>query len=567
METSVIGPRHREASWRLLGERPFDVLVVGGGITGAGVALDATTRGLRTALVEQRDWASGTSSRSSKLVHGGLRYLEQLNFGLVREALRERELMLTKIAPHLVHPVAFLYPLTRRVWERPYVAAGLLLYDTIGGRSSMPRHRYLSHGKSLRLAPALRATALGGAMRYFDAQTDDARYTVTAVRTAAHFGAVVRSSTKVTRLLRDEGRIVGAVVRDVETGEERPVTARAVINCTGVWTDEIQAMAGGQGSFRVRASKGVHIVVPRDRIASDAGLILRTEKSVLFFIPWGNRWIIGTTDTDWRLDPAHPAATRADVEFLLEQANRILEVPLTDDDICGVYAGLRPLLDSDSDDTSTLSREHAVARPQPGLVSVAGGKYTTYRVMAADAVDAAAQDMPFTVTPSITSRIPLLGADGIAGFMNQIGTLASETGVPEWRLRRLFGRYGTMALDVLAIGRDDPTLLQPLQSAEDYLRAELHYAATHEGALHLDDFLTRRTRISIEYEHRGVATAREVANIVAGVLGWNAARIKEEVDAYTERVEAELASQRALDDAAANAARGLAPDSRPLLVS
>ena len=561
-----LGPEHRTRAWSELQSGTFDVLVIGGGVTGAGVALDAATRGLRTAVVEQRDWASGTSSRSSKLFHGGLRYLEQLNFALVHEALRERGLMINRLAPHLVKPVSFLYPLNHRFWERPYVGSGMLLYDAMAGLTAraVPFHKHFTRRGALRIAPGLKPDAFKGAIRYFDAQADDARHTMTVARTAARYGAVARSSTEVVGLLHEGDRVVGATVRDVETGATAAVRARVVINCTGVWTDDIQKLAGGKGRFKVRASKGVHIVVPRDRFASESGLILRTATSVLFFIPWGTRWIIGTTDTDWHLDLAHPAATRKDVDYILEQANRVLSTPLTHDDVRGVYAGLRPLLAEESENTSSLSREHAVARPQPGLISIAGGKYTTYRVMAKDAVDAAAQDLG-PVRASVTHQVPLVGADGYAALVNQLDHLAEHYGVPTWRVQHLLNRYGSLATDLLEQGLLDRSLLEPLEGAEDYLRVEVLYAATHEGALHLDDLLTRRTRMSIEYSHRGVDSARAVAEIVAPVLGWDAARIAEEVASYTERVQAERASQELPDDEAADAVRRAAPDSRPLL--
>ena len=560
--TTRLGPTERADAWTALGERELDVLVVGGGVTGSGAALDAATRGLRTGLVEARDFASGTSSRSSKLFHGGLRYLEQLNFGLVAEALKERELMLTRIAPHLVRPVPFLYPLSHRGWERPYVAAGLTLYDTMGGARSVPRQKHLSRGGALRRFPGLRRDALVGAVQYYDAQADDARHTMTVARTAAHYGAIVRSSTEVVEMLREADRVVGAVVRDVETGATQRVRARAVINATGVWTDDVQRMAGGRGRFRVRASKGVHLVVPRDRIAGEVGLILRTARSVLFVIPWDQHWIVGTTDTDWQLDLAHPAATSRDLEFILGTVNEVLAVPLTRDDIVGVYAGLRPLLAGESEDTSQLSREHAVARPQPGLVSIAGGKYTTYRVMAADAVDAAADDLG-PIRPSVTEHVPLLGAEGYAAMLNLAPQIGNEVGLAPWRIEHLLGRYGSLIGEVLALADEDPSLLEPVATAQQYLRAELRYAATHEGALHLDDLLARRTRMSIDTRHRGVDAAQEAAALVADVLGWDGDDVRAEVEGYVARVEAERRSQDLPDDAASDAARLQAPESRP----
>lgn len=557
-----LGPLRREDSWQRLGKDKFDLVVIGGGVVGAGVALDAATRGLRVALVEARDLASGTSSRSSKLFHGGLRYLEQLEFGLVREALRERELMLTTIAPHLVKPVAFLYPLTHRVWERPYTAAGLLMYDTMGGARSVPGQKHLTRAGALRMVPALKRSALIGGIRYYDAQADDARHTMTVARTAAHYGAVVRTSTQVVGFLREADRISGVRVRDVEDGRETEIAASAVVNCTGVWTDELQRLSGGRGRFRVRASKGVHIVVPRDRIVSESGMILRTEKSVLFVIPWRNHWIVGTTDTDWNLDLAHPAATKHDIDYLLEHVNTVLATPLTHDDIEGVYAGLRPLLAGESEETSKLSREHAVARVAPGLVAIAGGKYTTYRVMAADAVDAAAVDLPGRPQSSITDKVPLLGADGYHALVNQADHLAAEHGLHPYRVRHLLDRYGSLVHEVLALGDGRPELLKPLEHAPDYLGVEVVYAASHEGALHLEDVLARRTRISIEYAHRGVDCAEQVAALVGEVLGWSEDAVKREVEVYKARVEAERESQSQPSDEAADALRSSAPEAR-----
>ncbi|MDX8032545.1 glycerol-3-phosphate dehydrogenase/oxidase [Lentzea sp. BCCO 10_0856] len=564
--TGRLGPAEREESWRRLEAETFDVVVIGGGVVGVGAALDAATRGLRVALVEARDLASGTSSRSSKLFHGGLRYLEQLEFGLVREALRERELMLTRIAPHLVKPVAFLYPLSNRLWERPYSAAGLFLYDTMGGARSVPGQKHLTRAGALRLVPALKRDALIGGIRYYDAQADDARHTMMVGRTAAHYGAVVRTSTQVVGFLREADRVSGVRVRDVEDGRETDVRAHAVINATGVWTDELQRLSGSRGRFRVRASKGVHIVVPRDRIVAEAGMILRTEKSVLFVIPWRNHWIVGTTDTDWNLDLAHPAATKHDIDYILEHVNSVLATPLTHDDIEGVYAGLRPLLAGESDSTSKLSREHAVARVAPGLVAIAGGKYTTYRVMGADAIDAAHVDLPGRIQPSITDKVPLVGADGYHALINQADQLAAKHGLHPYRVRHLLDRYGSLVHELLALASDNPELLKPIPASPDYLQVEAVYAASHEGAMHLEDVLTRRLRISIEYAHRGVDSAEAVARLVAPVLGWDEDAIKREIEVYNARVEAERASQTKPDDQAADAVRAAAPEARSQLI-
>ncbi len=555
-----LDPAYRATALRTLGETEIDVLVIGGGVVGAGAALDAASRGLSVTLVEARDWAAGTSSRSSKLIHGGLRYLEQRDFALVREALKERSLLLHRLAPHLVRPVPFLLPLRHRGWERAYIGAGVLLYDTIGGARALPWHKHLSRKQALELAPALKPDALTGALRYYDAQVDDARHTMMIARTAAQHGATVLTRAKVTALLRDGARVVGARVRDLESGRQFAVRARRVISATGVWTDEMHEIAGTPGPFQVRTSKGVHLLVPRDRIQLDTGMILRTEKSVLFVIPWGGHWIIGTTDTEWVLDKAHPAASGADVDYLLEQVNAVLRTPLTLDDVDGVYAGLRPLLAGESSETAQLSREHAVAEPSPGLFVVAGGKYTTYRVMAADVVDAAVRGFGRAVAPSLTERLPILGAVGYHELRQIRDSLAQRTGLPVSTVERLLGRYGSAITELFGMIERDASLAEPIPGAEGYLKVEAVYAVTHEGALHLDDVLTRRTRISIETPDRGLAAAPEVARLIAGLLGWDAATQRRDVAYYSERVHAERSAQNAIDDATANAARLTTPD-------
>lgn len=559
---TFLGPEQRLLAWERLGSEQFDVVVVGGGVVGAGTALDAATRGLKVALVEARDFAAGTSSRSSKMFHGGLRYLEQLELGLVREALHERELSLTTLAPHLVKPLPFLFPLTKRWWERAYMAAGIFLYDQLGGAKSVPAQKHLTRAGALRLCPGLKRSSLIGGIRYFDTVVDDARHTMTVARTAAHYGAVVRCSTQVVSLLREGDRVVGVQVRDSEDGALTDVRGHVVVNATGVWTDEIQALSKLRGRFRVRASKGVHIVVPRDRIVSEVAIILRTEQSVLFVIPWGTHWIIGTTDTDWNLDLAHPAATKADIDYILDQVNTVLVTPLTHDDIDGVYAGLRPLLAGESDDTSKLSREHAVAVPAPGLVAIAGGKYTTYRVMAADAIDAASEYIPARVAPSITEKVQLMGADGYFALINQTEHVGAPQGLHPYRVRHLLDRYGSLIGEVLAMAQRRPELLSPITEAPVYLKVEAAYAAAAEGALHLEDILARRMRISIEYPHRGVDCAREVAEVVAPVLGWSEDDVEREVTTYVARVQAEVLSQAQPDDMSADALRASAPEVR-----
>jgi glycerol-3-phosphate dehydrogenase len=567
--SSGLSPQARSAALEQLADETteLDVLVVGGGIVGVGTALDAVTRGLATGLIEQRDLASGTSSRSSKLIHGGLRYLEMYDFGLVREALGERGLLLTRLAPHLVRPVPFLYPLHRKL-ERPYVGAGLLLYDSMAmlGKYDVgvPRHRHLFRKQVARMAPDLRTEDLAGAIRYYDCQVDDARLVMTVARTAAGHGAYVATRTKMVGFLREGERVVGVRAVDLETGREFEVRARVVVNAAGVWTDEIQELVGGRGSLDVQASKGIHLVVPRDRIRSQAGFITKTEKSVLFVIPWGRHWIIGTTDTDWNLDKAHPAASRADIDYLLAHVNTMLREPLDHEDVEGVYAGLRPLLRGRREPTSKISREHTVVTPVPGLVMIAGGKLTTYRIMARDAIDAAAHSLEttvnITVRESITDRVPLVGAADFETRSNQRVMLSRRAGLHVARIDHLLGRFGGLVDDVLELCATNPGLAVPVEGADDYLSAEVVYAVTHEGARHLDDVLTRRTRISIETFDRGVHAAAAVARLMAGELGWDEARTEDEVDHYLRRVEAERQSQAKRTDQEADEARVSAPD-------
>lgn len=559
-----LGPEERADALRSMRERELDVLVIGGGIVGTGAALDAVTRGLRTGMLEARDWASGTSSRSSKLVHGGIRYLEQLDFRLVREALIERGLLLQRIAPHLVKPVRFLYPLTMPLFERFYIGAGMALYDLFSYTGlrppGVPHHRHLTKRQLLRAAPSLHPDAFTGGLTYWDAQVDDARYVATLARTASFYGAHVASRVKVEGFVKVGQRVVGVQVHDIETDEHFEIMAKQVVNATGVWTDETQAMVGERGQFKVRASKGVHLVVPRDRFQSKVGLLLRTEKSVLFVIPWGRHWLIGTTDTDWELDKAHPAATAADIDYLLEKVNEVLAVPLTRDDVEGVFAGLRPLLAGESDETSKLSREHIVAHSVPGLVVVAGGKWTTYRIMAKDAIDEAVAALDGKISESVTENIGLLGAEGYEAAWNKRSKIARAFGVHKVRVEHLLNRYGVLTDELLDLLRERPELLEPLPGADDYIGAEVVYAATHEGALHLDDVLARRTRISIEAWDRGVSAAPVAARLMGEALGWDAARIEAEVANYLARVEAERASQEQPDDVGADRVRLAVPD-------
>ena len=571
-----LSPIRRVADLRRLRTEQFDVLVIGGGVTGAGAALDAASRGLSVALVEARDLAAGTSSRSSKLIHGGLRYLEQLELHLVHEALTERGLLSTRIAPHLVRPVPILVPLpagspAARIWHRAYYGAGVAAYDAFAGLfgagRGMPLHKHLTRDGARHLFPSLRADRISGAIRYFDGQVDDARLVVNLARTAASLGAAVVTSARVTGFVREAREVVGVRVRDLEAPDEPEleVRARAVVAATGVWSDDMSQMltdVGVRPGLRVRASKGVHLVVPRSAVTGEAGLILRTPTSVLFVIPWGGHWIIGTTDTDWHLDRSHPAASARDISYLLDQVNSVLDRPLSTADIEGVYAGLRPLLSGEADSTSKLSREHAVIEPMLGLLLVAGGKYTTYRVMAADVIDRAVRRLGSVAPPSRTDQLPLLGADGYAAAWRDRLDMARRHGVTAGVVEHLLERYGTLTVHLLAMIAADPSLGTPLAGAPEYLSAEVAYAALAEGALHLDDVLTRRMRISFETPHRGAESAKHAAELMGAALGWDASVRDREVEHYLARVEAERHSQTMPDDLTADAARMGAPDVR-----
>lgn len=549
----------------------LDLLVVGGGVTGAGIALDAASRGLRTAIVEMGDWASGTSSWSSKLVHGGLRYLYQLDFSLVHEALTERGRLLTTNAPHLVKAQPFLWPLKHQ-YERGYSAVGVGMYDALAvagahGQRTVPLQKHLGRKGTRALAPALDSSHLAGSIRFYDARVDDARLVIDLVRTAVGLGALAASRTKVTGYLKDDaGAVVGARVTDLETGESHDVRAARTINATGVWTEQTQDLATRDGGLKVLASKGVHVVVPKEAIDAETGIFLRTEKSVLFIIPWPRYWVIGTTDTAWTEDVSKPVATSEDIDYILEHANSVLTRPITRDDVIGVYAGLRPLLQPQlkpgAEAASTkVSREHTVTRVAPGLTAIAGGKLTTYRVMAQDAVDHALGEGLAKDHPTRTENLPLVGATGYAELAERAGDVARERGWTLARVTHLLDRYGSETVDLLAAadehdaalpeGSEEPRWAEALAGAPDFLRAEVAWAVTHEGAAHLDDVLLRRVRLDIERRDRGLSVADEILAVMAPLLGWSEEDVARERERYAERVAQIAAAEAEHDDAAA----------------
>ena len=544
MFDSRLNPAQRLAALKSLAGEDFDLLIIGGGVTGVGAALDAASRGLKVALVESQDFASGTSSRSSKLIHGGLRYLEQYDFKLVREALHERELMVSSLAPHLVKPVGFLYPLHEKYRERTYVGAGLALYDVLRGfQRALPWHKHLSEKKIAEIAPSLRSDLVNGAIKYFDAQVDDARHTLAIARTAARHGAVIASRVECEELVRDGKRVVGAKVRDLNSGKRITVSAKVTVMCAGVWSDELHEKFGIKPGYKVAMSKGAHIVLPKSAIKSDSGIILKTAISVLFIIPWADKWIVGTTDTPYKADRNNPVATKEDVEYIIDQANRVLHPKISANEIIGVYAGLRPLVANASDSKTTkLSREHTVDRPVPGFVSIAGGKYTTYRVMGKDVIDLAVNDLRRIVADSVTEKIPAIGADGYFALEQQSAQLSELSGLSVETITHLLNRYGSTIEDIFKIIESDKKLAQQLTSDHPYLKAEIVYAATHEGAQSVDDVISRRTRIAFEANDGGESLASAVATLIAPILGWDAAAKKASVSEFTKQLKIERAA-------------------------
>jgi glycerol-3-phosphate dehydrogenase len=536
-QPGTLSPGQRIADIERLHNEIFDVIVVGGGVTGAGAALDAAARGLSVALIEADDFASGTSSKSSKLIHGGLRYLEMLDFGLVREALTERRLLLQTIAPHMVEPIRFVWPLNHPVWERAYLTAGLTLYDTMAGKGAVPRHRQHSKKGLRKLAPGFGPDSHRGGLSFYDAGEDDARMVMMIVRTAREHGAAVISGARVSSSapLPDSQRSVQ--VR-LDSGEMITARARHVAYATGPFSDQ-----QGLDGITVRPSKGVHIMIPKDRICSEVGVLMRTEKSVLFIIPWLDRWLIGDTDTDWPLDRSTPVASGADIDYLLAKANTMITPPLTREDIVGVFSGLRPLVQSDPNAATTkLSREHSVVIPEPGVSMIAGGKYTTYRVMAEDLIDAVIAEAGITASASPTRSLPLLGGANFEAARARRGELTRHTGLAPEVIDHLLRRHGSEIDTLIASTRNAPELLTVVEGYEPYIWAELSYAFSHEGARSLHDALERRTRIKIQFRDSGLTIASRVAELGAKVLGWDADEMNAQVADYELTVCAERAA-------------------------
>jgi glycerol-3-phosphate dehydrogenase len=556
--SSDAGPsfERRPALERLAGEM-FDVLVIGGGITGAGVALDAASRGLRTALVEQHDFASGTSSKSSKLVHGGLRYLQQKEFGLVYENLAERQRLLQN-APHLVTPLPFLIPLFGRggVVDRSVARAyrtALWLYDLTGGVRIGRRHQRITRAQTLAHLPTLRADRLVDSFLYWDARTDDARLTLEVVRTAVlDHGAVAVNHTPVVALTTGaDGRVDGARVAP-EEAEPFEIRARVVVNAAGVWADEVRALDEPQHPHSLRPAKGIHITVPASVLPCDIAAVIpvREDKRSIFVVSWGDQVYLGTTDTEWDGPLDDPSCTPEDVDYLLAAANAVIVDPIGREDITAIWSGLRPLLApseggrAPSERTADLSRRHTVHTSDTGVVTVTGGKLTTYRKMAEDTVDAAVRALGRPVGRCATRSLRLRGAGTTAPTPpDPDGVPTRKATDPAGKLAApLAGRYGTETPDVLAEAGDDPGLLEPLVPGLDYLRVEALYAVRHEMATTLTDVLDRRTRAVLHDARATADAAAEVAALIGPLLGWTAERGRVEAEAYAGSVRAALAA-------------------------
>ncbi len=526
----------RRADVATLTGETWDVVIVGGGIVGAGALLDAVSRGMRAALIEQDDFAAGTSSRSSRLIHGGLRYLEQFRFGLVREALAERSRLLT-LAPHLVRIEPLLFP----IYGIPYLSkafydAGLTLYDVLGARHDGGWHRRLSRTDTLDLAPTLRREGLRGGLLYHDGVEDDARYTLAVVRTAQAAGAVAVSRVRATGLApatggADSVRILRA--GDLVTGNELEVLTRAVVDATGVWAAESEHPFGS-GSLRTLPSRGAHLVVPRERIPNRTGLTIRVPGKVVFLVPWPEHWLIGTTDAFFEGPAARPTAAGWEVDKLLATVNATMDVTLGRDDVVGTFAGLRPLIAPSDGSTVKASREHRVTVEASGVVRIGGGKYTTYRVMARDVIDAVLRRDGARARPSRTADWRLVGAaevDAQARIAAELATIPALASIGSTVPAQLVARHGTEAPAVVALGAE-LDLLRPLVPGRAFLEAEVAWAARQESALSLDDVLARRTRLAPELPDRGASIAARVAAILGAELGWGDSRRALEVQMY-----------------------------------
>ena len=518
----------------------LDVLVVGMGATGAGVALDAASRGMTVAVVDKGDLASGTSSKSSKLIHGGLRYLENYEFGLVHESVVEREL-LQRLAPHLVRPMDFVFPLFPDTTRQRLMRLGLTTYDVFAGIRNVRRHERVSAKDAIALAPALASSELLKAYVYGDCATDDARLVLAVTRAARRFGATALTYAEVQRLLFDDGTVCGAVVTDRLTGDEYEIRARHVVNATGVWVDGLLTQEDPERQPMVQPSKGVHLVVPVARVPLlNASILLPSNQGdgrSMFAIPWGRQTVLGTTDTAYDGPLEAPAADAEDVEYILAAANAVFRSDLTEDDVVGAWAGCRPLLKGEGDSMSDLSRRHQLTEGPTGLLTITGGKLTTYRKMAEDVVDRIVR-CDRRRAPCRTERIHLGCSRPYATVLAEMEHAAEHLGLEAEHAHVLVRQHGEAAADVLSLAAE-PGLDEHLSPAAVHVLAEVVWAVRREGAATLDDVFSRRTRLALRAKDAALPVAGRAAALMAKELGRDEAWADAQVSAYTDAVRRE----------------------------
>jgi glycerol-3-phosphate dehydrogenase len=549
----------REEMWEKIPEE-VDLIVVGGGITGAGIARDAARRGLQVALFEQNDIAYGTSSRSSKLIHGGLRYLESYEFSLVFESVSERRVVLD-LAPHLVNPLAFLFPVYQGSRKSlRMIDAGMWLYDGLALFRSPKRHRTLKPSEVAKEEPMLKQEGLQGAPVYYDCSTDDARLTLETIIDATQNGAVVVNWARVDALTKDDqGRVSGVVVKNARDGGLREVKAHTVINATGPWTDEVLAMSGPRAGKLLRPTKGIHIVVEREKLPVEHAVVLfhPTDDRVLFALPWGERTYVGTTDTDYEGSPGEEAATLEDVDYLIAASNHYFQAnQIAREDVISTWAGLRPLIAPEPEvgeiSESQVSREHQILIGEDGLITIAGGKLTTYRKMAKECVDIAVNllklmgKLPEDIHSGQTFKFPLPGAvgwpedddhDKVAADL----VAACDCGLPAEVSRHLVDTYGMRALELAKLCAANPSLMEPIVPGRVEIMAQVDFGVREELAASVSDIMIRRTQIFFRDFKQGLGSLDKVALRLAHLIGWSDEEKQKSIDAY----EAEVAlSQR-----------------------
>jgi glycerol-3-phosphate dehydrogenase len=543
-----------------LGQQQFDVLVIGGGLTGAGVALDAVSRGYSVALVEKGDFASGTSSKSTKLVHGGIRYLPNFDFGLVHEALVERGFLLQN-APYLVHPIEFVLPMyegdrhpvgmpfttPRGIGLKQILNLGLTMYDLMAGKRSVKGHRHLTREEVLKFAPALVTNGLTDGFTYYDAQTNDARLTMALILTAAQYGATITNYTQLTSFVKDSNdKVSGAVIHDNIDDSEFTIKARYIINATGVYSADVEELTGVEPQISIEPSKGVHLMFSRETLQiGDRAIVLpeTEDRRILFLVPWESRVVFGTTDTGSG-DLEHPVTTYDEIQYLLKYLNRYFSLNLTQDDIISTYAGYRPLVKPRNTKASTakLSRSHVVLESESGLISIVGGKMTTYRRMAQDTIDVLSRrDQTKPVHP--TQSIPLQGSAGWARIRHDINDRGLKLGLTQPSIQHLGDSYGTNAQRVLDLVEQDPTLGELLINDLPYIKAEVLYSVRNEMAMTLRDVLARRMSIILEDRQRGLGIASEVATILGHELNWSDSRKQAMIDEYRQEIDLEHSAE------------------------